>query len=325
MDEAHVGKRLDLFLAEQLEAPSRSRLKALIKQGAVTRDGGTIDDPSYKVKPGEAYWVDVPPPVPASPEPQDIPLDVVYEDDDLIVINKPTGLVVHPAAGNWDRTLVNALLYHCGDSLSGIGGVMRPGIVHRLDKDTTGVMVVAKNDQAHVGLSAQFAEHSLERAYKAIVWGAARPLFGTVNEPVARGGGDRKKMVVVRSLESRGARHAITHYKTMKRFGQDQSDPVASLVECRLETGRTHQIRLHMSHIGHPVVGDPVYGQGRRYLSQRASPGRPEAREAVSNFKRQALHAYLLGFIHPVSGENMRFEADLPPDLTNLSRNLELL
>ena len=289
------------------------------------RDGRTIEDPSLKVKPGEVYVVDVPPPEPATPKGEDIPLDVIFEDDDLIVVNKPAGLVVHPAAGNWTGTLVNALLYHCGDSLSGIGGVIRPGIVHRIDKETSGLMVAAKNDHAHAGLAAQFQDHSLERAYKAILWGAPRPMVGTVDLPLRRGGADRQKMIVAKGDAARDAKHAVTHYKVLDRYGGTSAEPLASLVECRLETGRTHQIRVHMSHIGHPLLGDPLYGQGRRFLKKDAVEAQPDAAKAVNALRRQALHAYLLGFEHPISGEKLRFEAEMPQDLTNLSRNLALL
>ncbi len=321
----HAGKRLDLFLAEALAASSRSRLKALIKKGAVTRSGRTIEDPSMKVKPGECYVVTVPPPEPATPKPENIPLDVVFEDEHLIVVNKPAGLVVHPAAGNWTGTLVNALLHHCGDSLSGIGGVIRPGIVHRIDKETSGLLVVAKNDHAHAGLAAQFQNHSLERAYQAILWGAPRPMVGIVDAPLRRGGADRQKMIIAKGEDAYDAKHAVTHYKVLERYGGTSAEPLASLVECRLETGRTHQIRVHMSHIGHPLLGDPLYGQGRRFLKKEAAEAQPEAAKAVNQLRRQALHAYLLGFEHPISGDFLQFKANLPQDLTNLSRNLELL
>ena len=321
VEDVHLDLRLDQFLADQIGSLSRSRVKRLIKQGAVSRDGGTIEDPSYKVKPGERYVLSMPEPVEADPKPENIPLSVVYEDDDLIVIDKPAGMVVHPAAGNWNKTLVNALLYHCGTSLSGIGGVLRPGIIHRLDKDTTGLIVAAKNDAAHAGLRRQFDEHTIERAYLAIVWGGPRPLAGTVDLPLARGGGDRQKMVIVRPTETRAGKNAVTHYKVLERYGKS-SEPAACLVECRLETGRTHQIRVHMSHIGHPLIGDSTYGRGQRFLRSDAPA---EARDAVQAFKRQALHAYVLGFEHPITAERLRFEAKIPKDLADLALFLELL
>ena len=321
VEDAQVGVRLDQFLADQIESLSRNRLKQLIKKGAVTRDGATIEDPSRKVKQGERYLLDIPEPVAATPVAQNIPLDVVYEDNDLIVIHKPAGMVVHPAAGNWSKTLVNALLYHCGDSLSGIGGVMRPGIIHRLDKDTSGLIVAAKNDAAHAGLRRQFDDHTIERAYLAVVWGGPRPLNGTVDLPLARGGGDRQKMVVVRPTETREGKCAVTHYKVLERYGKS-SEPAACLVECRLETGRTHQIRVHMSHMGHPLIGDSTYGRGQKFLRANAPE---EAKRAVERFSRQALHAYVLGFEHPLTGENLRFEAKMPKDLADLALFLELL
>jgi 23S rRNA pseudouridine1911/1915/1917 synthase len=323
-----AGDRLDRFLALGLNGPSRSRLKVLIEDGHISRDGATIEDPSYKVKPGEVFHVVMPPPIPAIPKPEAIPLDVVYEDDDLIVVIKPVGMVVHPAAGNWNKTLVNALLHHCGASLSGIGGVLRPGIVHRLDKDTSGLLVVAKNDQAHAGLREQFNSHELERAYKALVWGAPRPLLGTVDAALTRGGPTRQKMVVATKPNRQGARHAVTHYRVMERYGPVEA-PIASLVECRLETGRTHQIRVHMGHIGCPVIGDATYGQGRKHLksaSDDEAHGPVQgAQDSLNAFKRQALHAYLIGFDHPISAEKLRFEVDLPFDMKDLANKLELL
>lgn len=323
-----AGDRLDRFLTQRLNGPSRSRVKVLIDNGHITRDGATIEDPSYKVKPGEVFDVVMPPPVPAIPQPEAIPLDVVYEDNDLIVVIKPVGMVVHPAAGNWNKTLVNALLHHCGPSLSGIGGVLRPGIVHRLDKDTGGLLVVAKNDRAHAGLREQFDSHTLERAYKALVWGAPRPLVGRVDAALERGSTNRQKMVVATNPNRRGARHAVTHYQVAERYGPAEA-PIASLVECRLETGRTHQIRVHMAHLGCPVIGDATYGQGRQYLkstSDEAAEGPVrQAQDSLNAFKRQALHAYLLGFDHPISTEKLRFEVDLPFDMKDLAQKLELL
>lgn len=323
-----AGDRLDRFLAQRLNGLSRSRVKVLIENGHVTRDGATIEDPSYKVKPSELFHVVLPLPVPAIPQPEAIPLNVVYEDNDLIVVTKPIGMVVHPAAGNWTKTLVNALLHHCGPSLSGIGGVLRPGIVHRLDKDTGGLLVIAKNDRAHAGLRQQFDNHTLERAYKALVWGAPRPLVGRVDAALERGRANRQKMVVATNPNRRGARHAVTHYRVVERYGPTDA-PIASLVECRLETGRTHQIRVHMAHLGCPVIGDATYGQGRRYLKSTADEAIEgsvqAAQDSLNAFKRQALHAYVLGFEHPISTEKLRFEVDLPFDMKELAQKLELL
>ncbi len=328
--EQETGWRLDRLLAERLEGPSRSRLKTLIKQGQVRRDTATIEDPSCKVKPGERYRVWVPPPVAATPEPQNLPLAIVHEDDEIIVIDKPAGLVVHPAAGNRDRTLVNALLFHCGNSLAGIGGVQRPGIVHRLDKDTSGLMVVAKTEPAHESLRTQFDTHSIERIYRAVIWGAPRPLVGTIDAAIMRHDSHRQKMTVARRADHPKARRAVTHYRVIARYGPS-AEPVASLVDCRLETGRTHQIRVHFSHIGHPLIGDPLYGAGRRRLK---TPSEKKAMNAsafaaaqatISGFPRQALHAYHLGFRHPASGESVRFSVDLPRDIKELINCLESL
>jgi 23S rRNA pseudouridine1911/1915/1917 synthase len=314
VESTAAGSRLDSFLAGSVADLSRSRAKNLILDGQVVIGGATIVEPKRPVNSGEHIAISLPPPVPATPEPQAIPLDVVYEDDSLIVIDKPAGLVVHPAAGNWSGTLVNALIAHCGASLSGIGGVSRPGIVHRLDKDTTGLMVVAKTDKAHKGLAAQFADHGrsgpLERAYMALVWGAPAVREGTVDAPLGRSTRNREKIEVKRQ----GGRQAITHYRVVKRFGS-RDRPIASLIECRLETGRTHQIRVHMAAIGHPLVGDRVYGSG--FLTKAASLPEP-ARSIVQRFPRQALHAFLLGFEHPVSGDDVAFESPLPDDFSAL-------
>ncbi len=305
------GRRLDQLLAAALPELSRSRLKALILEGRVSCAGAVISEPSRRIKPGERFDVAVPPAAPAVPEAQAIPLEILYEDAHLIVIVKPAGLTVHPAPGNPDKTLVNALIAHCGASLSGIGGVARPGIVHRLDKDTSGVMVVAKTDAAHHSLTAQFQGRTIERAYLALVWGVPRPASGRIAGAIGRSTRDRKKMAVV----SRGGKAAATRYRTLRAFGR-----AASLVECRLETGRTHQIRVHMTHIGHPLVGDPVYGRARH----RAAPElTPAARIIFDGFRRQALHAAVLGFDHPESGRRLRFEAPIPPDFANLLNSLE--
>lgn len=325
-----AGIRLDKYLTEALagKAPegeavlSRARLQALIDEGRVSVESAgqppaTAADASRKVKEGESYTVSVPAPVPAKPLGQSIPLDIVYEDDELIVVMKPAGLVVHPAAGNQDMTLVNALIAHCGESLSGIGGERRPGIVHRLDKDTSGLMVVAKTDRTHQGLSLQFAAHGrdgkLTRAYWALVWGEPKPRDGTIEANIARSSHNRSKMATVKTA----GREAITHYHVMESFGEP---PLVSLVECRLETGRTHQIRVHMTAIGHPLLGDPTYG-GRQRTRKTRLP--PEAQAALERLGRQALHAHHLGFEHPVTGERLEFDAPLPPDMADLLGSLE--
>jgi len=321
VEDGAAGVRLDAWLASAVPDLSRSRAKALILAGHVSVGGATIVEPKRPVKPGEAVAVALPPPEPAQPVAEEIPLDVVYEDDDLIVIDKPPGLVVHPAAGNHAGTLVNALIAHCGASLSGIGGVMRPGIVHRLDKDTSGLMVVAKNDRAHKGLAAQFADHGrtgpLERAYLAVVWGAPVQVNGTIVANLARSTRNREKMAIVRA----GGREAITHWERREIYGSPER-PVASAIECHLETGRTHQIRVHMAHIGHPVLGDRTYGSG--FLTKAATLPEP-ARSIVEAFPRQALHAWLLGFAHPRTGEEMTFESEPPADMQALMDGLRSL
>ncbi len=303
--------RLDRFLAQSLTEISRSRLQALIAQGAVSIDGETIGDADRAVKQGEVCCVHVPPPEPAIPEAQNIPLNIVFEDSDLIVVNKPAGLVVHPAAGNRDGTLVNALLAHC-DDLAGVGGVARPGIVHRLDKDTSGVLVAAKNETTMRGLSKQFAAHSVERAYSAVVWGIPRKSKGVIESNLGRSPFDRKKIGVLRS----GGKPAITHYSVLERFGAHDR-PFAALIQCRLETGRTHQIRVHLAHLGHPVIGDATYGRSRTPpLARNAQE--ETAYEAARNFPRQALHAGLLRFHHPKLDKKLSFESPWPGDFTNL-------
>jgi 23S rRNA pseudouridine1911/1915/1917 synthase len=315
----HAGFRLDRFLAAALPDVSRSRLKALIEAGVVRCGNATIGDASMRVKQGQEYDVEVPPPEPALPAGQDIPLEVVYEDKDLIVINKPAGLVVHPAAGNPDGTLVNALIAHCGASLSGVGGVARPGIVHRLDKDTSGLLIAAKNDRAMKSLAKQFAAHTIERAYNAVVWGSPRMGDGVIEGDIGRNPFDRKRMAVLRG---RG-KPARTRYRVVERFG-DPARPLASLIECRLETGRTHQIRVHLTHLGHPLIGDPTYGRAHR--PPRAKTEIEEkAYAAAANFPRQALHAWLLGFHHPTTQQTMRFKSDWPEDFAGLVAALRLL
>lgn len=311
-----AGARLDRWLASQCPDLSRTRLKQLILQGAVVMNGKACTDPSLKLKDGAALAVMVPPPEDDTPTPENIPLDIVYEDADLLVINKPAGLVVHPAPGHRSGTLVNALLHHCGDSLSGIGGVRRPGIVHRLDKDTSGLMLVAKNDKAHAGLSAQLADRTLSRRYLAVVWGVPFPKKGSVNEPVGRHTANRQRMAV----NARQGRNATTHYEVKEAYGH-----AAALVECRLETGRTHQVRVHMAHIKHPLVGDPVYGEQPTKAAaalKKAGYGDKE-KAAILDFPRQALHAWKISFVHPATGANRGFEADPPADLGKLIKSFE--
>ncbi|HEV2079069.1 MAG TPA: RluA family pseudouridine synthase [Allosphingosinicella sp.] len=299
-----AGWRLDRALAAALPALSRERLKALISSGEVLGPAGTqVRDPASKAQAG-AYEVRVPEPKTAHNQPQDIALEIVYEDDHLLVVDKPAGMVVHPAAGNFDATLVNALLHHCAGRLSSIGGVARPGIVHRIDKDTSGLLVVAKTDVAHEGLSAQFARHSIDRRYQAVASGIPNPPSGKVDAPLARSSTNRQKMAIVEA--ARGKR-AVTHYRLVKPLRQ------SALIECRLETGRTHQVRVHMASLGHPLLGDPVYG--RTKIVHRDLLNRLE-------FKRQALHAAELGFVHPVSKEKLSFKSALPSDMQELFRAL---
>ena len=296
-----AGWRLDRALAAAVPTMSRERLKALIASGAVIGPSGSaVRDPAAKAQAGAIYEVRVPEPAPAHNVAQDIALDIVFEDDHLLVVDKPAGMVVHPAAGNPDGTLVNALLHHCAGRLSGIGGVARPGIVHRIDKDTSGLLVVAKTDRAHEGLAAQFARHDIHRLYFAIVAGLPNPPSGTVDAPLARSSANRQKMAIVEG--TRGKR-AVTHYRIVHRLRD------SALTECRLETGRTHQVRVHMASLGHPLLGDPVYGRTR-----------PEHRELLKslNFRRQALHAAELGFVHPVLKENLSFKSPLPSDIQEL-------
>ena len=298
------GWRLDRALATLIPTMSRERLKALISTGQVTNGTALTRDPSAKVKSESVYDVIIPAPRAAENEAQDIDLVIVYEDDHLLVVDKQAGLVVHPAAGNFDGTLVNALLHHCAGRLSGIGGVARPGIVHRIDKDTSGLMVVAKTDRAHEGLAKQFMDHSITRRYHAIISGRLMRDEGTVNAPLARSTANRKKMAIVE--EGRG-KHAITHYKLITPLKN------AALIECRLETGRTHQIRVHMSSIGHPLLGDPVYG--------RISQAHRETLGGL-DFARQALHATVIGFVHPIDRKNLSFESKMPLDMQRLFTKL---
>ena len=324
VEEADAGKRLDAVIANRETRFSRSRFKSLIKEGHVTlarpeQAARTILEPNQRVNVGDRLTITLPPPEDPAPKGEDIPLDVVFEDDHLIVVNKPAGLVVHPAAGNWTGTLVNALIYHCGDSLSGIGGVRRPGIVHRLDKETSGLLVVAKTDAAHKGLSEQFADHGrsgpLVRAYQALVWGKLKSKKGTIDTQIGRSQHNRLKQKVLKE----GGRQAITHYQLLQEY-VTEGECLASLVECRLETGRTHQIRVHMAHIGHPLLGDPEYGQG--FKSKLNKLPQDLARDIESS-KRQALHAGLLGFAHPISGKELIFKSEMPQDLQNVMNLLQ--
>ncbi|GLI99598.1 pseudouridine synthase [Sphingobium sp. BS19] len=287
---------------------SRERVKALILEGCVVGSAGQrVSDPALKVAFGQTFSIAVPAPTESAAQAQNIALNVVYEDADLIVVDKPAGMVVHPAAGNADGTLVNALLHHCAGQLSGIGGVARPGIVHRIDKDTSGLLVAAKTDKAHEGLSRQFKDHSIERLYAAIVAGRLIPPAGTVSQWIGRSDGDRKKMAV--QPEGRG-KHAVTHYRTLEPLRE------ASLVECKLETGRTHQVRVHMAHLGHPLIGDPVYSKSKKHFKSILE---------TLGFKRQALHARTLGFIHPLSSNALSFESRIPADMQELLSQLRVL
>jgi 23S rRNA pseudouridine1911/1915/1917 synthase len=314
------SNRLDRTLAVRLPELSRSRLKALILAGSVAVKGAPVRDPAYHVAAGDTITIDVPEAVPAEPAGEDIALDIVYEDGDIIVINKPRGLVVHPAAGHETGTLVNALIAHCGASLSGIGGVKRPGIVHRLDKDTTGLMVAAKNDRAHQSLTAQFADHgrtgAMRRGYMAFVWGVPGRQRGTVEAPIDRHPHAREKMAV-----RDGGREAVTHWEIQETFQARDGKPVAALLACQLETGRTHQIRVHLAHIGHPLMGDAVYGP---HFKTKASHLAPGSRAALTALSRQALHAYLLALEHPQTGEILEWISDLPEDLTRLRNFLRV-
>lgn len=315
---ADDGERLDKILASYCADLSRSRLKGLILEGAVTLDGRVCVNPSSKVREGMSVTVKVPPPVDDEPTPENIPLDIVYEDEALLVINKQAGLVVHPGAGNWSGTLVNALLYHCGDSLSGIGGVKRPGIVHRLDKETTGLMVVAKSDAAHAALSAQLADRTLGRYYKALVWGVPSPRKGRVDQPIGRHASNRLKMAV----NARNGRSAATNYLLEESYRD-----AASMVECRLESGRTHQVRVHMAYIKHPLLGDPLYGlqsTGQQAALKRAGY-EPETAAEILSFPRQALHAWKMEFVHPLTEERMTFSASLPDDVQGLVNLLKTM
>ncbi|MGT2515878.1 RluA family pseudouridine synthase [Sphingomonas panni] len=304
--DATHGQRIDKALAEVVADLSRERIKALLAAGHILGSDGPVSDGKRKVTAGQVFTITVPAAVPLDNVAQDIPLVVAYEDDHLIVVDKPAGLVVHPAAGNLDGTLVNALLHHCAGKLSGIGGVARPGIVHRIDKDTSGLLVVAKDDVSHEGLAKQFKDHSIDRRYLAIAAGRVSTSAGTVDAPLARSPNDRKKMAIVHSPS---AKHAVTHFRKLRQLAG------ASLIECRLETGRTHQVRVHMASIGHPLLGDPVYAGRRPAL---------KAQLETLDFRRQALHAAHLGFIHPVTKNALSFDSDLPADMQELLDHLHV-
>ncbi|MEQ1696626.1 MAG: pseudouridine synthase [Hyphomicrobiaceae bacterium] len=350
VETANAGERLDRYLVARIPSLSRSRIQALIASGQALVSGETVEDAGYRVKLGDVITLAMPPPAAAAPLAENIALTIVYEDAAVVVIDKPAGLVVHPAAGHETGTLVNALLAHCGDSLSGIGGVKRPGIVHRLDKDTTGLLVVAKNDAAHHGLCEQFASHGrdgrLQRQYLALVWGALPAAIGTIDVPIGRSSANRTKMSVqprdgrARIVLGGGiaydddeddeqpgrvtSREAITHYQVVEVFNSELRGgrvgaPLASLVRVELETGRTHQIRVHMAHLGHPVLGDTTYGAHFKASERRLTE--PQA-EALRMLARQALHAAVLGFEHPISGKEMEFESELPADMSTLISTL---
>jgi 23S rRNA pseudouridine1911/1915/1917 synthase len=310
------GLRLDRFLMMHLPELSRSRLQALIRGGHLREAGATIEEPGHRVKPGARYELTVPAAEPAVPAPERVALAIVYEDDCLIVIDKPAGMAVHPGAGRTSGTLVNALIAHCGDSLSGIGGVKRPGIVHRLDKDTTGLIVIAKTDRAHRSLAEQFAAHGadgrLQRSYLAVVWGRPEPRAGTIDARIGRKSSNRTRMGIVSGA---AGRHAVTHYEVLECFPGADGTVVASLVRCTLRTGRTHQIRVHMAHIGHPLMGDPTYGAGFAASARKLSSS---AAAALAALGRQALHAETLGFAHPATGRVLRFVSQPPADMTRL-------
>lgn len=313
VNKDYKGLRIDKFLALSFPDMSRSQVQRLIKEGNVSCDDDIIADNSFKVRFDDVYQVFVPEAVDADPEPQDIPLAVIYEDEDLIVVNKPAGMTVHPAPGSPDKTLVNALLYHCRDNLSGVGGVKRPGIVHRIDKDTSGLLVVAKNDMAHRALSEQFFDHSIERTYFAVVYGLPNPLSGRVEAAIGRSPYDRKKMAIV----SNGGKAAATNYKTLESY-----KGAAALVQCNLETGRTHQIRVHMASLGCNLIGDQLYVKSKKTLIKGMDE---ELKAYINNFPRQALHAATLGFIHPRSKEFVSFNSELPSDFKELITALKSL
>ncbi len=315
-----AGDRVDAWLARQWPDLSRSRVQGLIGAGKLTVDGAPVTHAKDKPRPGARYDLALPPPEPAAPQPEKLPLNIVYEDEHLLVIDKASGMAMHPAPGSMRGTLVNAVLAHAGDSLSGIGGVARPGIVHRIDKDTTGLVVVAKHDAAHTGLAKLFAKHDLERVYYAVTRGAPNERTARIENRLVRSSEDRRKYVVARNPETEAGKNAITDYWTVESYGQQSGASIgraaAALLECRLHTGRTHQIRAHLTHLGCPLIGDPLYGKQRAFKAE--GPHADEAAAAVAAFPRQALHAAVLGFKHPVTGEELRFESPMPSDMAAL-------
>jgi 23S rRNA pseudouridine1911/1915/1917 synthase len=321
---ADAGERVDAWLAKLWPDLSRSRVQGLIGAGKLTADGAVITHAKDKPKAGAVYELTLPPPEPAAPQPEALPLNVVFEDEHLVVIDKASGMAMHPAPGSMRGTLVNALLAHCSDSLSGIGGVARPGIFHRIDKDTTGLVVVAKHDAAHTGLAALFAKHDLERVYYAVTRGAPKDRTARIENRLVRSNEDRRKYVVARNPETEAGKTAITDYWTIESYGQQSGAAAgraaAALLECRLHTGRTHQIRAHLSHLGCPLIGDPLYGKQRAFKAEGLHA--EEAAAAVTAFPRQALHAAVLGFRHPITGEELRFESALPNDIATLLETL---
>ncbi|MEQ1617944.1 MAG: RluA family pseudouridine synthase [Terricaulis sp.] len=315
-----AGERVDLWLARLWPDLSRARIQGLIGQGKLSADGAAVTHAKDKPRPGARYELTLPPPEPAAPLPEAIPLSIVFEDEHLVVVDKVAGMAVHPAPGSMSGTLVNALLAHCGDSLSGIGGVARPGIVHRIDKDTTGLVVVAKHDAAHHGLARLFVKHDLERVYYAVARGAPKERSARIENVLVRSNEDRRKYVVARNAETNAGKNAITDYWTVESFGQQvgasAGRAAAALLECRLHTGRTHQIRAHMAHLGCPLIGDPLYGKQRAFKADGARAA--DVAAVVEAFPRQALHAGVLGFTHPVTGANLRFESAMPVDMAAL-------
>lgn len=319
-----AGERVDVWLAKLWPDISRSRVQGLIGAGKLTVDGAPVTHAKDKPRAGAIYVLTLPPPEPAAPLPEKLPLNIVYEDEHLVVVDKASGMAMHPAPGSMRGTMVNALLAHCADTLSGVGGVARPGIVHRIDKDTTGLVVVAKHDAAHTGLAKFFAKHDLERVYYAVTRGAPKDRSARIENRLVRSSEDRRKYVVARNPETEAGKNAITDYWTVENFGQQSGASVgraaAALLECRLHTGRTHQIRAHLTHLGCPLIGDPLYGKQRAFKAE--GPHADEAAAAVAAFPRQALHAAVLGFKHPITGVELRFESELPDDMNAL---LEIL